>query len=329
MNDYIFDDNSIVFIYGAGEKARICADFFLHKKIEFQGFVVSDGELLNDKYINGKKVLCLSEINCNKNVELIVAVSEKYWGEIESEIRKHKWINSDKNSVRFISNTELSIMKQTVKRIREPINPMKFLEKSTPAGLFMGCDRGLSLSRYYINQFLDYECERLDSVYSTYEVGEDKYSSIYFPNANHSILDYTQGNADLTKKETLPCGKFDVFICTQVFNFIYEVKKAIEGAAYVLKEGGVLLATVAGNISQVSRSDMNAYGDYWRFTYLGIEKLFAEVFGKDNISVTTFGNAMSTSAYIQGMCYEDLPRPDLLDDNDPEYALVIGLTARK
>ena len=151
---------------------------------------------------------------------------------------------------------------------------------------------------------------------------------MYFSDAKHGVLDFSKG-IDLTKKVTLPCECNDVFICTQVFNFIYDIKTAIEGAYYVLKENGILLATVAGNISQVSRSDMNNYGDFWRFTYLGAQRAFSEIFGENNTTVTVFGNAMSTTAYIQGLCVEDLPHPELLDDTDPEYALVIGIKARK
>ena len=162
--------------------------------------------------------------------------------------------------------------------------------------------------------------EIVDLIINTYEVGEDRYCKFYYPEANHLVCDYSKGN-DLTDCSTLPDGIIDVFICTQVFNVIYDVKKAIKGAYHTLKSGGIMFATVMGNISQVSRSDMRNYGDYWRFTDLSIRMLVEEVFGKGNVTVTAFGNAMATTAYIQGMCVEDLPYPELLDDIDNEFAL--------
>ena len=38
---------------------------------------------------------------------------------------------------------------------------------------------------------------------------------------------------------------------------------------------------------------------------------------------------MSTTDYLQRKRHEDIPHPELLDELDPEYALVIGIVARK
>ena len=134
---------------------------------------------------------------------------------------------------------------------------------------------------------------------------------------------------DLTKPESLPKAAYDLFICTQVFNFIYDVKAAIRGAFYLLKENGTLLATVAGNISPVSRSDMENYGHFWGFTYLAIQQLTSEVFGEENVRVIPFGNSMAATAFVQGVAVEDLQDWSLLDNTDSDYAICIGVVATK
>ncbi len=318
-----FDGYKKLYIYGIGKYGQICGTYLSNNDVSFCGYIVSDDQVILEKMLAGKPVIHLSELVCEKDISIIVATSEYYWQEIKNQLILVLGDLKDID-VRYLTDEEVLIMK----RSNEPIDSRMFLDSSSPGGSLMGCDRGLSLSRYYIKKYLENECIRIGEVNNTIEVGDDNYSRLFFPKADHFILDYSKG-MDLTQMDTLPHEMFDVFICTQVFNFIYDVKKAIEGACYVLKRGGFVVATVAGNISQVSRSDMNNYGDYWRFTDLGIRKLFEETFRKDSVSVMTFGNAMSTTAYIQGMCFEDLPHPELLDVNDPEYALVIGITARK
>ena len=132
---------------------------------------------------------------------------------------------------------------------------------------------------------------------------------------------------DLTDITTLYENTFDCFICTQTFNFIYEVHKAVQGAHYLLKRDGVMLATVAG-ISQISRYDMERWGDYWRFTTASIKKLFDSVF-KGEVRVESYGNVLSATAMLQGLAVEDLPQAALLDKRDPDYQVLISIIARK
>jgi hypothetical protein len=132
---------------------------------------------------------------------------------------------------------------------------------------------------------------------------------------------------DLCDTSTLQENAVDCFICTQTFNFIFDVQKAIQGAHHLLKPGGVLLATVAG-ISQISRYDMERWGDYWRFTTASVKRLFESVF-TGSVEIESFGNAMAACAFLQGVVVEDLPDKGLLDVNDPDYQLIITIVARK
>ncbi|MCR5235800.1 MAG: class I SAM-dependent methyltransferase [Lachnospiraceae bacterium] len=215
------------------------------------------------------------------------------------------------------------------KTVSESINPSDFLLNTVPVSSLFGLDRGKPIDRYYVEKFLDKKTKMVSNPNAVLEVGEDTYSRKYVGSqgTQYDILDYSEG-MDLTIQDSLPDGKYDVFICTQVFNFIYDVRKAIRGAYHLLRRGGVLLATVAGNICQISRYDMERHGDYWRFTDLSIRLLMEEVFGKDNVSVIPYGNSMAATAFIQGLAVEDID-VSLLDVNDPDYSILIGVEARK
>ena len=132
---------------------------------------------------------------------------------------------------------------------------------------------------------------------------------------------------DLTAPATLPENAVDCFICTQTFNFIFDVQKAITGAHHILKPGGVLLATVAG-ISQISRYDMDRWGDCWRFTDASCQRLFGDVFGEKHVTVSTHGNVLSACAFLQGLATRELKKEEL-DYVDPDYQMLITIRAEK
>lgn len=207
--------------------------------------------------------------------------------------------------------------------------------KTSPVSRLFGFDRGTPIDRYYIEQFLS---ENADLIHGNIlEIADAGYSRKFSKNQNDTFhvltldtptKDCIQIQGDLTKPEALPENVIDCFICTQTFNFIYDVRNAIRGAYRLLAENGVLLATVSG-ISQISRYDMDRWGDYWRFTDLSIRKLFAEVFPAENIHTTVYGNALAATCFLQGLAVEDMPDTGLLDDRDSDYQMTIGIVARK
>lgn len=216
------------------------------------------------------------------------------------------------------------------KKVKVMFNDMTV---NRPVSSTFGCDRGTAIDRYYIEKFLDARTELIHG--RVLEVGDSTYSR-RFGGGNVESFEVLHASAansaativgDLTDPASLPTGTIDCFICTQTFNFIYDVEKAVRGAHALLKPGGVLLATVAG-ISQISRYDMERWGDYWRFTTASIEKLFAPVF-TGGVDVATFGNVLAATAFLQGLAVEDLPDPALLDETDGDYQLVIAIVARK
>lgn len=215
---------------------------------------------------------------------------------------------------------------------RKPVNFNDQL-RTEPISRKFGFDRGCPIDRYYIDSFLKQNQNVITG--SVLEIAECTYSKQFGHDiSSYEILHYDDSNknativGDLTKPETLPEERIDCFICTQTLNFIFDVPKAIEGSYKVLRKGGVLLCTVSG-ISQISRYDMDRWGDYWRFTDLSILKLMESVFGEGNVEVVTFGNALAATAFLQGLAVDDLPDTSLLDKNDKDYQITIGIKAIK
>lgn len=200
-----------------------------------------------------------------------------------------------------------------------------------PFSRVFGFDRGQPIDRYYIEKFLLENCHYIKGV--VLEIGDDLYSKKFRTNIEKiEILNYADSPkatiiGDLTDVSTLPKNKIDSFICTQTLNFVYNFQDAIKGSYYLLKKDGVILATVAG-ISQISRYDMNRWGDYWRFTPLSIQKAFTEVFGKDNVKVNYYGNVLSSIAFLEGLAGDELTKAEL-DYKDPDYPVSINIFARK
>jgi len=207
------------------------------------------------------------------------------------------------------------------------------LNTTVPISKVFGIDRGTPVDRYYIDQFLKGHSSDIKG--RVLEIADDYYSRKYGSDCveKYEILHASPDNCnaafvgDLTDKSTLLAGEIDCFICTQTFNFIFDVEKAVVGAHHLLKPGGVLLATVAG-LSQVSRYDMDRWGDYWRFTTASVQRVFEQVFG-GGVDVKSYGNVLAACALLQGVAVEDIPNPALLDDNDPDYQVIITVVARK
>jgi len=205
-----------------------------------------------------------------------------------------------------------------------------------PVSRLFGLDRGTPVDRHYIETFLASHAPLIRG--DILEVADNRYTRRYAsPDAaaRSVILQHQSGNpaknilnGDLTHPETLPEAAFDCFICTQTLNFIYDPRKALEGCYRLLRPGGVLLATVAG-ISQISAYDRDRWGDYWRFTRQSAEKMAGELFGTEQVEISTYGNLPAAKALLDGLAVEDLPDGGVLELHDPEYPVIIGIKAMR
>ena len=205
------------------------------------------------------------------------------------------------------------------------------LRSLKPISTVFAFDRGTPIDRVYIEDFLKKNSHLIYG--NTLEIAENTYSKKFGANIKsfeilHSIAPpQSTIVGDLTDIKTLPENKIDCFICTQTLNFIYNYQEAVKGAYHLLKKNGVILCTVSG-ISQISRYDMDRWGDYWRFTTLSIKKVFSEIFGEENVEVDFYGNVLTSIAFIEGISAEELTEEELFF-KDENYQLTIVIKAKK
>jgi hypothetical protein len=202
-----------------------------------------------------------------------------------------------------------------------------------PISKVFGLDRGQPIDRYYIENFL---CQNGDSIVGVVmEISDATYTKQFGGSkvTFSDVLHVTGGNpeatriGDLSTGENIPEAFYDCIILTQTLPFIFEYQQAIRNCYRALKIGGNLLVTVPC-ISQISRYDMDRWGDYWRFTDRSAKQLFSTVFGEINTHVSIYGNLLAAMALLQGISAEELKKSEI-DVIDPDYQVTIGIRATK
>ncbi len=241
----------------------------------------------------------------------------------------------------MVSNKVRDFAKRIVpRRIYQPLAdrqrrwpPVRWgnIRRLKPFSAVMGLDRGHGIDRYYIESFL---AENRDCIHGTVlEVGDDNYTK-QFGNGRvtrSEVLHAVAGDArativgNLETGQNIPFDYFDCIIATQTLPFIYDFRSAIANCHSGLKPGGVLLATFAG-ITQISRYDMDRWGDYWRFTTLSAERMFGELFTPANVTVRAHGNVLTAVSSLLGLAAGDLKKLEL-DFFDPDYEQLITVKA--
>jgi hypothetical protein len=196
-----------------------------------------------------------------------------------------------------------------------------------------GLERGLSIDRHYVEQFLATNAADVHGV--VFEIGADLYASRFGGDrvTRVEVLHAVPGNpsativGDLTDAKEISDESFDCMIVTQTLPFIFDTRAAIGTIHRLLRLGGTALVTFPG-ISQISRYDMNRWGDYWRFTSLSAQRLFEEAFGSESVELTVYGNVLTAIAFLHGLATDDLTKPELAF-HDPDYELLIAVRATR
>lgn len=202
-----------------------------------------------------------------------------------------------------------------------------------PVSRQFGLDRGLPIDRWYIERFLAANAEVIrgrvlecgDSAYTTRFGGARvERSDVLHPQPGNPAATLV---GDLASGEGIPAAAFDALVLTQVLPFIFDVQAAVRGMHGSLKPGGTALITVPG-ISQISRFDMDRWGDYWRFTDRSLARLLEEAFPGGQVRVEAWGNPLAASAFLYGLAAEELGEAELLH-RDQDYQVLLTAVVRK
>jgi len=207
------------------------------------------------------------------------------------------------------------------------------LRRITPVSKEFGLERGGAIDRCYIEDFLSRHAA--DICGHVLEIGDDRYIRKLGGGrvTRADVLNLHPGNpgttlvADLANAGNIPASCFDCIILTQTLQFIYDLRAAVIHLHRMLNPHGRLLATLPG-ISQISRYDMDRWGDFWRFTNLSAKRLFEESFGAGNVMVQSYGNVLAAVAFLEGLAPAELTAKEL-DYVDPDYQLLIAVRAIK
>jgi SAM-dependent methyltransferase len=207
------------------------------------------------------------------------------------------------------------------------------LRRVTPISRAFGLDRGRAVDRFYIERFLAAHAGDIRG--AVLEIGDATYTRQFGAAAvvRSEVLHSAPGNpaatvvGDLTRQDCFATGTFDCIVLTQTLQFIFDVPAAVASAWHWLKPGGLVLATVPG-ISQISRYDMDRWGDFWRFTSLSARRVFESAFRPELVHVEAHGNVLAATAFLYGLAVEDLLPAELAVD-DPDYELLIAVRAVK
>ncbi len=211
------------------------------------------------------------------------------------------------------------------------------LRRLTPISRYWN-RRGQPIDRYYIDKFLTEHSQDIRGC--ILEIGEDTYTLKFGGDSviKCDVLHVVEGNpkativGDLTDSAHIPSNTFDAFILIQTLQYIYDLQSALKTIYRILNPGGVVLVTLPG-ITPILDPDGKdpSWGVscwYWGFTTLSAQRLFEEVFPQENITVETFGNVMSATAFLQGLSTQELKKEEL-DYCDSGYQVLITVRAVK
>ncbi len=207
------------------------------------------------------------------------------------------------------------------------------LRRLTPISPIFGMERGKPIDRRYIEAFLAENAADIRG--RALELGDATYIKRFGVGVTQiDVLHVVEGNpeatiiADLTNADHIPSEAFDCIIFTQALQMIYDMRTAMRTLYRILKPGGVILLTTHGTSKIARRLGRDAWGEYWRLTAQGVTALVNDVAPYADLTVKSYGNVLTASAFLYGLAAEDL-EPRELDAQDEDFEVILGARIRK
>lgn len=194
-----------------------------------------------------------------------------------------------------------------------------------------GIGRGKAVDRVYIERFIQ---ELKNDIHGrVMEIQDNRYMRRFGEGRiEKEIILHVEGGKNCLKGnfatgEGLDEGMVDCLICTQTLQYIYDLKNTAKNIYKILKTNGIALVTVPG-IKSLSVYHDARWGEYWSFTKRSLYQMFVDVFGKENIEISSYGNVKVTMAYLYGLCAEDLAEEDFRY-NDETFPFIVTARLQK
>lgn len=195
-----------------------------------------------------------------------------------------------------------------------------------------GADRGGSIPRFYIAQFLEQHATDIRG--RVLEIAGDNYVRRFGRDIIRvDILDIRAENpdatfiADFADAPNVPADTFDCLVVTQILSWIYDVRAPFRTAHRILAPGGVFLATTPG-IARLAPIESKEFGEWWHFTAMSGKRVGEEIFGEGNVEVRAYGNVLAAAGSLFGLGQYDLS-PEELSGHDPAFEVIVALRAVK
>ena len=283
--------------------------------------------------------------------EISLIRAQEAWSRGEKKTSAREFIGSVLTSPQFVKQEAMKAARERLHKALPPrvvrglrylrskpfapsLGRVKFgdLERSAPIDDNFGYGRGTPVDRYYIAEFLRRYAEDISG--RVLEVGDDELSRRFGGDriTHQDILHVRPGNprativGDLAAPDVLPPATFDCLILTQTLHLIYDMASAVREMHRALKPNGVVLLTVPG-ISRIDRGEWRESW-YWSLTEYSARRMFAEIFGAEQVNVEVYGNVFAAIAFLHGVALEEVP-PAKLNITDPAFPVIIAVRAQK
>lgn len=195
-----------------------------------------------------------------------------------------------------------------------------------------GTERGTAVDRYYIEMFLAQNADKIKG--TVMEIADSQYTRMFGKSkVKKELVLHVEGWGKNSIKGNFETGEgieenmVDCLICTQTLQYIYNLKSAIKNIYRLLRPNGAALITVPG-IKALCIPDNQNWGERWSFTKESMRQLCLEVCQEESFSVESFGNVKIATAYLYGICREELTKEDF-QYNDPQFPFIICVKLTK
>jgi SAM-dependent methyltransferase len=198
------------------------------------------------------------------------------------------------------------------------------LRREQPFSDRYGTDRGTPVDRALLARF--FAAHAPDITGRVLEVRDPGYTRRYGAGITDvDIVDIDPTNprvtvlADLAEPGSLPAGSWDCIVVPQTVQLVADMRSAVANLWRALAPGGVLLVTVPC----VARCDPTRPEiDRWRVLPAGLELLLRDGCPGADVTVTLYGNLVTTMAFLLGLAAEELDAGELdrVDASHPVLA---------